>query len=523
MIKDKLISFRLLSCYLILVLIIFVIFRSTHCGRGDEQTKADPSTITVLYPVDEWGLGPAWSWPSQFLVFLPLVTRNAEGKLESRLADSWKHSHDYRTWTIRLRSDVKWHDGVPVTAHDIKFTLDLLSKVANPFGLQLESYSTTILNDHMYTITYHKRGAVSPPDYYNVYYPKHLLKDLDPKKFYEWEFWKNPIGNGPYRYIRTVPGTMIELEANPDYFRGKPKIERVILKFGESSLTELLSGNVDALVHVNQMDLMKLSADHRFQIYNGINPYRDKALAWNQNCPLFQDSMVRQALTMAIDRRELHKLLYLPDGLPIFDVIFTVRQFWRGELLEPLPYDPKRAKELLEQAGWHEVDGKEIREKEGKAFRFKVLISQGGAMARGGKSVAIYIQDQLRRVGVQMEIEAMENLAARARVFSGDFEAAIYDITYLTHRMFFGENSPIGYIKPSVIESLHKAMGSMDPDEEDRNYRELMLTFKEDLPVTFLYPHVSTTIIHRRIRGLSSPFRDDPVWYMEDLWIEDEK
>ena len=84
--------------------------------------------------------------------------------------------------------------------------------------------------------------------------PKHVLEDLDPKKFWEWDYWYHPaVSAGPYRFVRYVPQTLMEFEANPIYFRSKPRIARVVLKFvGEAaSLTELLSGNVDVVHHAS--------------------------------------------------------------------------------------------------------------------------------------------------------------------------------------------------------------------------------------------------------------------------------
>lgn len=195
------------------------------CGRGEDRPSANDSTLTVLYPIDEYGLGPAWSAQSMFLVFSPLVARNEQGELEGRLARSWEHSPDYREWTVWLRSDIAWHDGVPFTARDVKFTLDLLSRPETGWAAR-GAYSVSVLDDTTYRMTSTgtpTRSAIGNPlDDYTVFYPKHLLEGLDPAQFYEWEFWKQPVGTGPYRYVRTIPHTMIELEANPAYFRGKP-------------------------------------------------------------------------------------------------------------------------------------------------------------------------------------------------------------------------------------------------------------------------------------------------------------
>ncbi len=476
------------------------------CRRGRNRAL---STITVLYETEE-----LWDLPAQFLLFLPLVARSATGEVEGRLARSWRHSPDYHSWTIDLKPNVRWHDGVPVTAHDVKFSLDLFTHPA----LNLEApdaYTVEVLDDHAYTITFHKR-PVGYWDDYIVYYPRHLLEKLDPAKFYEWDFWQHPVGNGPYRYVRHVPKTMLELEANADYYRGKPRIDRVILKFGPPALTELLSGNVDVIPWVREMDLLKIAGDPRFRVYSTVEPEHITTIVWNQQNLLFREAKVRRALTLAINRRELHRVLNLPKETPVFDVIFTRPQFWRGELPAALPYDPELAKQLLDQAGWRASHGDGVRNQGGKPFRFTVV-------GRLEDKAAVYIQEQLRRVGIEMDITALEAGAALARLKASDFDAAVatVDEDIDAHMEWFGESSRIGYRNRDVAGLLKQAAGTLIPDEADRIYSKLMPIFQEDLPVTFLYPLVRTTVAHRRVRGMSSPYREDPVWYMDELWLED--
>ncbi len=187
-----------------------------------EASRVAPSnTLTVLFAGDEWIFQPAdYEYPT--IMFEPLVSVSADGTLEGRLARHWELAPDGRTWKVQLRTDVRWHDGVPVTAHDVKFTLDLLS---HPDVAQIvpDAFSFTLIDDSTYTITFHKPAIGHPLDDDRVYYPRHLLKDLDPADVFKWEFWTQPIGNGPYRYVRHIPKTMIEFEANPDYYRGRSR------------------------------------------------------------------------------------------------------------------------------------------------------------------------------------------------------------------------------------------------------------------------------------------------------------
>ena len=485
------------------------------CGHGNEGAWDRRSTITVLYPSEElWGL------PALFLLFLPLMRRNTKGDLEGWLAKSWEHSADYREWTCHLRKDIRWHDGVPVTAQDVKFSLDLFANSALAWESP-DEYSVSVLDDRSYSIIFHKRPVDWWKDYM-VFYPRHLLENLDPKKFYEWEFWKHPVGNGPYRYVRSMPKTMMELEANPDYYRGKPKIDRVVLKFGEPMLTELLSGNVDVIPWVKEMDLLKITGDPRFRAYSTVEPDHIRALVWNQRCPLFRDAKIRRALTLAINRQELHQVLNLPKETPVFDVIFTREQFRRGELPVPLPYDPSAARRLLDEAHWRDTDGDGIRDREGKSFHFTALVKTEEDLDKA----AVYIQAELRRVGIRMDISALEAETAAARIKTGDFEAAVTIVNEDIegpggHIEFFGEGSLIGYRNSRVAALLNQAAKSLNPGESDRIYRELAPIFRAALPATFLFPLVRTTVAHRRVRGMSSPYREDPVWYMDELWLDD--
>jgi peptide/nickel transport system substrate-binding protein len=151
------------------------------------------------------------------------------------LAERWEHSPDYREWIVHLRRNIRWHDGAPVTAHDIKFTIDLWKHPDVLYYAGAPYESVTVLDNHTVRLVYNGPGAHHSAllGGWDVFYPKHLLEDLDPKEFTSWKFWTEPVGNGPYRYVRHVPRTMIELEANPDHYKGKPKIERLVIVGGD--------------------------------------------------------------------------------------------------------------------------------------------------------------------------------------------------------------------------------------------------------------------------------------------------
>lgn len=489
------------------------------CGRAEDRAMADDSTVTILYPSDERVMSPAEEAEPMFMVFLPFAKEDENGELEGRLATSWEHSEDYRTWTIHLRTDVRWHDGVPVTAHDVKFTLDLLDH-PDVLGISMAPgvESSEALDDSTIVVRYDENQASL--DSWTCYYPKHLLEDLEPKDISEWDFWKQPVGNGPYRYVRHAPKIMMALEANPDYYAAPPAIQRVVIKFGGANLTELLSGNVDVIHYANRIDALALADDPRFRVYHEINSGFNRGIFWLQTDPLFRDASVRRALTLAIDRRELLRVLNMPEDIPIPDAPYTGRMLRRGKLPEPIRYDPVEAGRLLDAAGWRDTDGDGIREKRGQEFRFEALVLN----LRGWDQMAVFVQDNLRRIGVRMDLLPMNRSAMLEKAARRDASAMFYLISSAPHSLqeYLGPSSIIGYHNPAVYPLIDQIAGAVDPDDVDRIYRRIAEILIEDQPVTFLMPRVITFIAHRRLRGLSSPFRAVPARHMEDLWIDEE-
>jgi len=481
---------------------------SAACA-GVDRGHADESTLTILVEGDEHVLSLAWDIPAKFLIFLPLVAKNTEGELEGVLATHWEHSADFHTWTVHLRNDVYWHDGVPFTARDVKFTLELL---AHPEVLWAspDAYEVSVIDDTTYTIVYRTYGPGSPLDDWTVYYPRHLLEQLDPAAFEDWEFWLAPVGNGPYRYVRTVPQTMMGFEANPSFYRGRARIDRIVFKFGPPHITELLSGAVDILSYANAIDVLTMGDDPRFHVYHTFELMNGDVILWNQRRPPFNDARVRRGITHAIDRRELHSALNLPEGTPIFDGKFTERQFRRGELPEPLAYDTALAVSLLAEAGWS------------GELRFTALVPPMFQL----EDAAVFVQDQLRKVGVRMEIESGDFSYLMRQITAGDFDA-VFVRTPLSGEWagmrFYETGSPIAYEDPRVVELLEQIRNEVDPEGQDQLHQEIMTIFQRDVPATHLGPGVAFMIAHRGVHGLSSPFGAYPFAQAFDLWLEDER
>jgi peptide/nickel transport system substrate-binding protein len=350
-----------------------------------------------------------------------------------------------------------------------------------------------------------------------------VFQDLDRSTFWEWEYWDTPVGNGPFRAVRYEPEMFIELEANPDYYAGRPRIDRIILRMAEvDPVVELLAGNAD-LTMLAPNNLPKLGDDPRFGTYPRLALGRILALYWNLEHELFRDASVRKALTHAIDRQELQAAMGYPDDIPVVDWPFTRRQFARRDLPDPLPYDPAMAERMLASAGWVDTDGDGIREKDGRAFVFEAMVGQGPDAFRR----ATLVQAALRRVGVKMELATMSVVILDPKISNPDFEAAFFSLTnilqgWMGQDSVFGATSQIGYRNPEMHRLIDEALGTVDAEQLDRIYSRIMELCIEDVPVTFLGIRVGYVVAHRRVRGFPPVLTKYPMEYVEDLWIDED-
>jgi len=444
------------------------------------------------------------------LLFLPLVIDEGPRGIP-RLAESWEHSPDYRTWTYHLRDDLRWHDGVPVTAHDVAFNIELFKHPDVHWAPWIWGSvdSVSVTDDH--TITLYRNKPSLRLWRFTHMYPKHLLADLDPAGFYEWDFWIRPVGNGPYRFVRHVPQTTFEFEANPDFYAGE--------------VIELTSGAADVAFALLSAEVLKLDADPEFIVYRSYDWLDMPAIFWNQAHPLFADAVVRRALSHAIDRREIARVLHYPDEMPLMggfsdphwgDEPYRLRGWDQGPT-----YDPELAARLLEQAGWIDRDRDGIREKDDWEARFTLSVQTGAWIP--GLEPGILIQDQLRNVGIAVEIRGLEYAAWRDAWKAGAFEGMVgwleNDPPSILGSWF--DPSPFGYYNAEVVRLFRSLETTFDTEARYAVYRRINQIMRRDMPVTFLFPQTDAFAAHRRIRGLRSGAMWNALAQAEELWIEE--
>lgn len=434
------------------------------------------------------------------LVFLPMVRLGANNELEGRLLRSAERLPGTTTWIYHLRSDVRWHDRVPFTAHDVVFTIEMMRDTLINWlprgGYTLEASDDTTLRAK-YSVG-NAGSALLHLDTWQVYFPRHLLKDLDRRQFGAWEFWKRPVGNGPYRFVRSQPKEMIVLEANPDFYAGRPAIDRVVLRLGEPQLAPLLSGEVD-LTYFEPDNVLALGNDPRFTVRFDVGDMRVGAL-WNHRDVLFREAAVRRALTLAVDRPTLQRALNLPGEALVTDGVYTRRQYRTHDLAPALPHDPDRARSLLDSLGWRDRDGDGVRDRAGRPFRFTALTTPEAAPA------AVLLQEALRRIGVSMEVQPLSAGLVNPRLRSGDFSAVVGRIRNTYGGRYgvvatFGPRSFLGYRNAQVNGVLERLRMAFEPSEIEAGYRELGELIAEDVPITYLALLAMGTVTTRRVQG----------------------
>jgi peptide/nickel transport system substrate-binding protein len=480
------------------------------CRDGSDRAYARGNTLIAGVDIyDKGALNPD-ELPST-LMFLPLVRVDERGERQPCLAASWEHSADYLEWTYHLRPGVRWHDGVSVTADDVKRTVDVWAH----FGFMKGAICT--VHDAA-TVSVRGTEWAKGFDTTITLLPNHLVKDLNPERYYQWDFWLRPVGNGPYRFLRRQPKTMVELEANPDYYKGRPRIERVILKFVQAAgLTELLGGNVDAIEVEDTAQLPAVAHDRRFRVY-----WRPKAgwlsmltIVWQNEHPLFREADVRRALSLGINREELAQILDFPRQSTFVDGLYTERQLRRGEAAAPT-FEPVEAARLLDAAGWRQPNRDGLRGRNGQVFRFTALTTPGLLKA------AVDVQAQLRKLGVSMELQPLNSAVLKGRVKTRNFEACFCSPPGIWDRLdLLRDGSQVGYRNPRLTTLLDAAEATADPDAVEQAYRGISEILRADQPVTFLTRPAKAYVVHRRVKGLSAPWHADPLWYIDELSLDD--
>lgn len=439
---------------------------------------------------------------------------------EGRLARSWSWSSDSLSIAFAIDSMARWQDGRPVRASDVAFTYGVYTDpaVGSPVAPLLEDIDSVTVRDSLTTVFWFSRR--SPEQFATAAFqmrilPEHLLANADRKELASSEFARNPVGSGPFRFVRWVPRQVIELEANTKYHLGRPHLDRVIWSIApdyNAAFMRVLSGDADFLEYMRPGDFEPVSkhADIRavrypsliygFLLFNERDPKNAK-----RPHPVFANRSVRRALTMAIDRVQLVRSVYDTLAIPAIGP-FTEALSTYDSTLKEIPYDPDSAAILLDAAGWRDSDGDGLRERNGVPLQFTIIVPSSSTPRT---RASVIMQEMFRKVGVRVDIEQMDPPTHGSRQDAGRFDATMNamssdgvpsTIRQLWSSSAVAEGSNYGSYESPVFDALvDSAASQMDPGRAASYYSRAYQRLIDDAPAIWLFEPFSYAAIQQRI------------------------
>jgi peptide/nickel transport system substrate-binding protein len=439
------------------------------------------------------------------------------------LAESWTVSDDKKTYTFKLRRNVKWHDGKPFTAEDVVFSVE---KIVRPYSSRGKVYFGDVASletPDQYTVVFKLKDAV--PFFMNVFQPgeapilpKHAFDGIDlttAAGVRGAEIMQKPIGTGPFRFKEWRKGSHIILERNPDYWdKGRPCLDQVVLRVlpdgaaraiavesGEADLSPM-SGLPEAeILRLSKLPQMVTSRDGAEAL--GPNMWlevnmREKPLA---------DVKVRQAISMVLDRQKIVDVIWYGQGTPGIGPIVSANPTFFNKALKPYEYSPAKANQLLDEAGYKRgADG----------VRFKItqnFLPYGENWIRLGE----YIRQELGKVGISVETQSLDLGGWLKAVYTdwtfnitSTFSHNYSDPSIGVERTFTSENikkgatftNSMGYKNARIDELFAKVGRETDVAVRKKQFDEIQQILHDEMPVIFLVELSYTHVWNKRVHGL---------------------
>jgi len=432
-----------------------------------------------------------------------------------------------------LRPGVRWHDGRPFTAEDVRFTyqtiMDEKTNTVRRSDYELVDRLEVLDARHLRVI-YKEPFSPGLSSWTMGIIPKHLLAGAD---INTTPFNRRPVGTGPFKFGEWVSDEKITLTSNPDYFEGRPHLDRIIYRIiPETSLSEieLLTGGID-LFNTYPHQYQRMSRDPRLTLYR-YSSLGYTYIGYNQNSFLFQDRRVRQALTMAVNREEMITFILFGLGRQATGP-FPGHLWYADPKVAPWPFDPERARRALKEAGWEDRDGDGILEKDGQPFRFTLITNSGNEVR---KDVGVLIQRYWQDVGIDVKLEMYEwSVFLKNFINPRHFDACIlgwslgvdpdaYNIWH-SKQIKDGFNF-IGYRNPEADRLWEAGRREYQPEKRRQIYHQLQALLAEDQPYTFLFVSDALPALIRKFqvaekdpsgKMVYSPVRVGKAGLMHDL------
>jgi len=478
------------------------------------------------------------------LVYNGLVKYNKNIKLVGDLAESWEIKRNGLEIIFHLRKNVHWHDGQPFTSEDVRFTYEKLidPKVKTPYSSDyLLVKRLEVLDSYTVKITYKEPFAPALESWGMGIIPKHIFQNGD---FNSHPANRQPIGTGPYKFKEWKTDEKIVLEANPDYFEDKPadpegtprrnvgglrrSQQTRLYPYLNRYLYRIIPDQAVQFLELRQesIDAMGLTADQYKaypEFFKKYNKFRYPAFAYtylgfNLKNPLFKEKKVRQAITYAINKKEIVDGVLLGLGKPATGP-FPPSSWAYNPEVKNYEYNPEKAKKLLANCGWTDTDGdgwldkqtNGITDKTNKRIKFEfTLLTNQGNKARALSTEII--QMHLKKVGIKVNIRIVEwSTFVHQFVEKRNFDTVIlgwslsrdpdqFSIWHSSQKEP-GKYNFIAYENTIVDKLLEEGRKTFDLEKRKKIYWQIHEILNEEQPYCFLYYPDALPVVHKRFFG----------------------
>ncbi len=318
-------------------------------------------------------------------------------------------SPDGRVITLKLRDDIVWSDGTPITSEDFIFTYEMTmspkNTVASTFPYdKLEKVEAP--DARTVVMTFKEPFAAWQATLWHGLLPAHVLRPVFEKEGTidnaEWN--RAPtVGCGPFVFKEWESGSFARFVANDKYWLGRPKIDEIFIRFVPDDASQVAAlkagdGDLGTFIAYSDIPTLEQAGVHMVKVFSGYNEGWYFYLHPEKGHPALKDVKVRQAIALAFDRFSICKDLLL--GLTKPPATYWANTPWEDPTLEPWPYDPERAKQLLDEAGWKDTNGDGVRDKDG----VELVLTLGTTTREIRRDVQAVAQQQLAQVGIKLEL-----------------------------------------------------------------------------------------------------------------------
>jgi peptide/nickel transport system substrate-binding protein len=468
-------------------------------------------------------------------------------------------SQDHLIYTFTLRDGIKWHDGQPLTPEDVLFTFKAAMCPLVDSASQ-RSYLTDLADVQIEGRNI--RFVMARPNSNNLVnlgntlaiIPKHVFdagglldsiayKDIigakgktDPKvKQFSEQFNidpanRAPVGTGPFKFEKWDSGERLSIVRNNAYFGTKPYLDKIVLRFMQdypAALTALKAGEIDVQQRLLPVQYAQQTSGPAFDEQLTKTKYSIPGvfyIIWNHDRPFFRDKRVRQALTMLVDRQKIIQNLRFGLGTLATSPI-NPKSFEYNPNIQPLPYDPARAAQLLDEAGWTDHNGDGLRDKDGMKFKFDFL---GATNSTIFPQLAALLKEEFRKVGIEVVDRVLEFNAMNERLKDHNFDASSLGTTsdliadpYQNWHSSSAQSRGSNYGNFNNRDSdrlLEQARLEFDPEKRKQIYWRWQELIHDQQPYTFLYYLEDSAAYSKRFQNVQwLPLR--PGFDLTTWWV----